>query len=140
MFGLLDRLSPTPTVKVSTAAQIEMTAMRRGDDLVVHLVNHSGREILLGGWYPLTEYMPVVRNIGVAIRLPDHADGHRLEPMLEPSHEPLVATTRDGYAHVNVEELEFMQSVVLEGYFAAIPYADCSSARAKLTTRRSIAL
>jgi hypothetical protein len=119
MWSLLDRIQPTPTVKVTTGAQVEMTTMRRGADLIVHLVNHSGRELLIGNWYPLTEYMPVIRDIDVAIRLPNGADRLRVEPTLEPSHEPLTAITRDGYAHMNVDELEFMESVVVPEYYVA---------------------
>ncbi|TVQ19363.1 MAG: hypothetical protein EA382_16525 [Spirochaetaceae bacterium] len=116
MWSLLDRIQPSPIVKVSTGAQVEMTTMRKGDDLIVHLVNHSGRELLIGNWYPVTEYMPVIRDIGVAIRLSGGASLPTM-PMLEPSHEPLAATSRDGYAHVTVPELEFMQSIVVAGHF-----------------------
>ncbi|NLF38357.1 hypothetical protein GX586_02860, partial [bacterium] len=114
LFSLIDRLLPTPVVKVSTRAQVEMVALRKGDDLVVNLVNHSGRERLLGYWYPLTEYMPLIRDIGVALRV----DGIEPRVRLEPSGGPVACTIRDGYAHLVVPELEFMQSIVAEKYFA----------------------
>ena len=40
---LLDRLLPDPLVRITTRAQVEVSALRQGEDLIVHLVNHSGR-------------------------------------------------------------------------------------------------
>ncbi|MBD3240140.1 MAG: hypothetical protein GF331_06105 [Chitinivibrionales bacterium] len=113
-FSLIDRLLPRPLVRVDTRAQIEMVAVRKGDDLIVHLVNHSGRERLLGYWYPLTEYMPAIRDIPMAIRIDDKKPSmHRA-----PSGAELTYTVDDGYAKLTLDELEFMESVVVEGYFA----------------------
>ncbi|TFH03933.1 MAG: hypothetical protein E4H09_04420, partial [Spirochaetales bacterium] len=114
LFTLLDRILPHPIVRVDTKAQLESTTMRKADDLIVHLVNHSGREVLLGNWYPLTEYMPIIRNIEVGIR----AAGASMSLRLQPSDVELTPILENGYARVTVPELEYMQSLVIPGYFA----------------------
>ena len=114
LFSLQDRLLSKPIVRVDTNAQVEMTTMRKGDDLIVHLVNHSGREVLLGNWYPMTEYMPIIRDVPVRIRM----DGRQAKLHLEPAGTKLTSVPEDGYARVTVPELEFMQSIRVPGHFA----------------------
>lgn len=114
ILNLVDRMLPRPLARVDTRAQVEMVAVRKGDDLIVHLVNHSGRERLLGYWYPLTEYMPIIRDIAVSIRIDTRTPSIRLEP----SGATVGYTVEDGYARFGVEALEFMESVVVERYFA----------------------
>ncbi len=114
ILSLVDRLLPHPIARVDTRAQVELVAVRKGDDLIVHLVNHSGRERLLGYWYPLTEYMPTIRDIPVAIRVDTCTPSIRLEP----SGATVSWTVEDGYARFRLEALEFMESVVVEHYFA----------------------
>ena len=112
ILGLIDRLLPDPMVKVETRAHVEMAAMRRGDDLIVHLVNHSGVERLGGYWAPVTEYIPHIGGIRVAIR----GLTSRSRVRREPSGKPLVA--RNGAVRVG---LDIMESLVVEKYFKNQP-------------------
>ncbi len=113
VFGLMDRLLPRPLVRVHTKAQVEMVAVRKGSDLIVHLVNHSGREQLLGYWYPLVEYMPELRDIAVEIRV----DERRPPARYAPSGAPAQYDVTDGYAQLMINELHFMESIVMRGFF-----------------------
>lgn len=117
-FEMIDRLLPAPIARATTKAQVELTTMRKGDDLIVHLVNHAGREVKLSNWYPLTEYMPIIREIPVAIRVPASSGSTAPTIELHPGATRLDATVRDGYAHVTVGELEYMQSLRVAGHFA----------------------
>jgi hypothetical protein len=114
LLELLDRVLPEPLVKVKTAAQVELSVMRKDDDLVVHLVNHSGRERLGGYWYPVTEYIPEIRGIEVAIRM-----GGRGEAVLSvPGNQALAPRRMEGYVRFTLPPLYVMQSVCVPGYFA----------------------
>jgi hypothetical protein len=114
LLGLVDRLLPDPVVRVSTRAQVEVVAGRKGENLVVHLVNHSGRERLGGHWYPVTEYIPEVRDVRVAVRDAAHVG----EALLVPEGEGL-SCARDGdYAEFTVPRLHVMASLLVPGYFA----------------------
>ncbi|MBI5725691.1 MAG: alpha-L-fucosidase [Planctomycetes bacterium] len=117
VFGLIDRLLPDPLVRVPTKAQMEMVALRKGDDLIVHLVNHSGRERLGGYWSPLTEYMPEIRDIPVAIRA-WRTTAVAGEIFLMPSKQPVDYRAEDGYLKLTVPRLEFMESILAKGYYA----------------------
>ena len=108
ILGWIDRLLPDPVVKVTTPAHVEMSVRRRGKDLIVHLVNHSGIERLGNYWAPATEYIPHIEDIRVAVR--SLADGVKVR--LEPSGQPVTA---DGGCVV--VGLDIMQSLVVEGYF-----------------------
>jgi hypothetical protein len=114
IFGLIDRLLPDPSVRVETRAQVEMVALRKGNDLIVHLVNHSGRERLLGYWSPLIEYMPEIRDIPVSIRI-----GKKSPAMaFAPSGVKIQYERKDGYASFSVPSLHFMESIRVAQYFA----------------------
>jgi hypothetical protein len=110
---LLDRVLPDPLVKVDTRAQVELSVMRRGADLVIHLVNHSGRERLGNYWYPVTEYIPEIRDIAVSIRAPRGS----LAVQCVPDQTALPTQLRDGYLHAIVPRLHVMQSLCVPGYF-----------------------
>ena len=114
ILSLIDRLLPRPIARTNTPAQVEMVLLRNGANLVINFVNHSGRERLLGYWYPLTEYMPLIRDIPVAVRV----DNRKLTMRFEPSGKRVKYTVADGYAHITLPELEFMESIVVENYFA----------------------
>jgi hypothetical protein len=113
VFKLMDRLLPDPLVRVETRAQIEMVATRKERDLIVHLVNHSGRERLLGYWYPLTEYVPEIRDIPVSIRLGKGSPAMTFAP----SGAKVEYECKDGYAKFTVPSLHFMESIRVPGYF-----------------------
>lgn len=115
LFGLFDRLLPDPLVRVTTRAQVEMAAVRQGDDLIVHLVNHSGRERYGSYFYPVIEYIPEIRDIGVSLRLPP--EGMKL--FAQPSGKTIPWTaTPDCRAAFVVPKLEVMETIVAPGYFA----------------------
>ena len=52
LLDIIDRLLPEPVVRVDHPAAIEVVARRRGDDLIVHLVNRSGGIELPPWWLP----------------------------------------------------------------------------------------
>lgn len=112
---LMDRLLPDPLLRVTTPAQVEAVAMRKAADLIVHLVNHSGKERLGGYYYPVTEYMPEIRDIGVSVKL----DRPGREIFAVPARRKLPFTVRDGRAEMTIPSLKFLESILLPGYFAA---------------------
>jgi putative glycosyl hydrolase-like family 6 (GHL6) protein/glycosyl hydrolase family 42 (putative beta-galactosidase) len=114
VLDLVDRLLPDPIARTSTRAQVEMSLVRKGDDLIVHLVNHSGRERLGGYHYPVTEYIPEIREIGVAVKAPSRP----VKVLSVPDPRELAIEERDGYLHFTSPPLHAMQSFALEGYFA----------------------
>ncbi len=111
---LVDMLMPEPLVRVDAPAQVEMTAMRKGDDLIVHLVNHSGREVLVAGWLPVTEYIPELRDIKLSVR----ASKEGLSVVSAPDGTVMETVYNDGYMKFNVPSLEIMRSFRIKGYFA----------------------
>lgn len=116
VLNLVDRLLPEPIARVETPAQVELALMRKGDDLIVHLVNHSGRERLGYYHYPVTEYLPEIREIGLAIKAPA---GSAATVKSVPSGQEIACEQHDGYLHFVSPPLRALQSFVLEGYFTA---------------------
>jgi hypothetical protein len=113
LLAQVDRLLPDPIVKASTPAQVEMVVLRKGDDLIVHLVNHSGREQLAGHWYPVFTYMPEIRGVECRIRLA----GRGMDVLSVPSGQQMEWHEDAGYAVVRVPSLEIMSSLTVPGYF-----------------------
>ncbi|TVR50436.1 MAG: hypothetical protein EA425_09930 [Puniceicoccaceae bacterium] len=113
VLAIIDRLLPRPIARIETPAQVELVTMRRKRELIVHLVNHSGRESLLNGWYPVTEYMPVIRDLPLLIR----ADGRPIEAVLEPAGRTLPGASSGDDLQFRIPELEFMQSIRIPDYF-----------------------
>ena len=116
MLDLIDRLLPDPRVRVETPALVEMATLRKGDDLIVHIVNHSGREFLAGYFSPVTEYIPEIRGVTCRIRL------KKGRPVPEVWHVPsrrraVVTRERDGIV-VRLPSLHLMASLAVPGYFA----------------------
>jgi hypothetical protein len=112
--SILDRLLPDPVARTTTPAQHELTSMRRGDDLIVHVVSHACRERLGTYWYPVIEYLPEVRDIRLSLR-----DNGRIRQILSvPDGTPLPTTRNAGRVHVTLPPLTVMQSVCVEDYFA----------------------
>jgi hypothetical protein len=113
MLELVDRLLPDPLVRAHTDAQVELAVMRKSDDLIVHLVNHSGREQLGGYYHPVTEYMPELRGIRLAIRT--GVPGATLR--LEPGARRVKTAVRKGYLTLSIPSLQFMETVRVQNYF-----------------------
>ena len=113
LLSLVDRLMPEPAARITTRAQVEMSLMRRGDDLLVHLVNHSGKERLGGYYYPVTEYIPEIRDIEVAVR------STAARPVLRvPQGERVAAEQSGAYLRFRVPALHVMESFLVPSYFA----------------------
>lgn len=112
LLGLVDRLWPDAIARADTPAQVELVTTRRDNDLVLNLVNHSGKVTLGGFFHTLIEYVPPIRNVDVSVR------GEVPEAMLIPGKGTLEPVERDGWSIFTVPELEYMQTLVIPGYFA----------------------
>ena len=113
LLSLIDRLVPDPLARVDTPAQVELSLLRKGSDLVIHIVNHAGRERLSGWVFPVTEYIPEIRGVTLRLRV-----GRRRPRITRvPSRRPVRYTVRDGYAVVKCPALREMESFVAPGYF-----------------------
>jgi len=113
LLSLVDRLLPNHVARIWTPAQVEMTAMRREGDLLVHLVNHSGNERPGNYWYPVTEYIPEIRDIQVAIR-----SERPLVVLRVPQRADVACELADGYLRFRLPALHIMESFLVPGYFA----------------------
>ncbi|MGE5557626.1 MAG: alpha-L-fucosidase [Bacillota bacterium] len=114
---LTDILLPEPICRVETPARVEMTAVKKGTDLIIHLVNHSGKETLVNGWLPVTEYIPKVYDIKLSIKAPPH----ECKIISAPDGNTMEAVAENGYLKFNVPFLEIMRSFRLNGYFNDVP-------------------
>jgi hypothetical protein len=112
LLRVIDALLPDPLVRVETPAQVEMSAARKGEDLVVHLVNHSGKERLGGYWSPVTEYIPEIRGIRVAVR----GLTSRSRVRREPAGRAVAVRARKGGGEWRAT-LGIMESFVVPRYF-----------------------
>ena len=113
LLSLVDRLLPEPVARIKTRAQVEMSVMRRGDDLLLHLVNHSGKERLGNSWYPVTEYIPEIRDIEVSIRSATPLPVQRV-----PRGERMATEQSGGYMRLRLPALHVMESLLVPSYFA----------------------
>lgn len=111
---LYQRLYPRPLVLVDGPRQLEMTAVRRENNLIVHLVNHNGKEIFAGKGkgYRFVEYIPEIRNIYISIR-DASPDGIRSVPngVIDQSW------LANGYLVIRLDSLHIMNSICLPGYY-----------------------
>jgi len=110
---LMDRLLESPMVSVKTKAQVEMVAVRKEDDLIVHLVNHSAKEVLAGYWCPILEFIPELRDIEIsieALREDYELQSFPCETQIKPTYvaKRLIFT---------VPSLEIMNSYRVKDYF-----------------------
>jgi hypothetical protein len=111
LLQLLDRVLPDPVARIDTPAQVELCTMRKGNDLILHLVNHSGRERLGNYWYPVTEYIPEIRDIALTIR------GQVREARLQPAGEALKLQTDSAFSRTTIPSLQVMQTIAVPRYF-----------------------
>ncbi len=96
IIGLVDTLLPEPLVKLTTPAQVEMVAVRKADDLIVHLVNHSGKEILAGWWCPVVEFIPELYGLKLSVK--ENLNAKR-------------------YLEFDIPKLKIMESIRIKEYF-----------------------
>ncbi len=113
LFSLMDRLLPEPVFKIETPAQVEATALRQGNDLLVHLVNNSGKVRLGDHYYPSIEYMPEIRDIRVSIKRSN--TNQTVEHL--PSGQKVEVLQAGAYASFIVPSLEFLESFRIAGSF-----------------------
>jgi len=111
---LMDRLLPRPIVSVQTKAQVELVVMRKADDLIIHLVNHSAKEVLAGYWCPVLEFIPELRDIAISVA------AIREDYVLQAF--PGGTQSKPTYAcerlEFNVPSLDIMNSYRIKNYFA----------------------
>jgi hypothetical protein len=110
---MVDELLEQPVARLETPAQVELSLLRKGDDLVMHVVNHAGRE-RMGGWvFSVTEYIPEIRGISLRLRV-----GRRKPKIWRvPGHKLMPYKVSKGYAVVTCPPLHEMESFVVPGYF-----------------------
>lgn len=117
LLALVDRLLPDPLVRVEAPPYVQMSAMRRGNDLVVHLVNLSGERhvgmVRAQKYTPMTETVPDLRDIRVRVR-----DNGKITAVHSvPGDRQLKHETQNGYAGVAIPSLHIMESIEIKAYF-----------------------
>ncbi|MFW6286814.1 MAG: hypothetical protein ACOC29_02625, partial [Candidatus Sumerlaeota bacterium] len=110
---LVDNLLTDPVARVDTEALVELVSLRKGDDLIVHLVNHSAREDLANYHYPVHTWMPEVRDLECRIR----TEGRNLEILEVPEKDKIEWREEDGFAVFNIASLKFLSAVTVSNYF-----------------------
>ncbi len=110
----LDRLLPEPCARLHTRAHVELVATRKANDLIVHLVNHSGREFLGGYYYPMTEYVPVIPDLKLSLH--PNAAGKKLR--LASSNEVLEPAMDGNRPQLLNLSLHYHEAVVVADFFA----------------------
>jgi hypothetical protein len=105
---LVRRLFPTPTVEVRGSSVVDVSLVRLGDKLAVHLVNVTGPH--WDAQKPLVDAIPPIGPIELSIRTPSKPAGLRLEP----AGQPLAFEYRDGKAVCTVPKVEIHSVVVVE--------------------------
>lgn len=116
---LLGLLLPDPIAEARFPAQIELSAMRQGGDLIVHFVNHSGKEEFAGvnmRHLPVTEYVPPLYDIPVSIKSP----AGRCEVSSYPDGIVSGLEEDGGRLSFLLKKLEIMASVRVTGYFMEV--------------------
>jgi hypothetical protein len=114
MLGLVGRLLPDPIARLTAPPHVELVLTRRDNDLFVHLVNHSGKDLLSKEGVPVMFHAPEIRGIRLEIRT--GPAGARV--CATPSGKELPCTTRGEYTELAVPRLGIMESVCMAGYFA----------------------
>jgi len=125
LLALVDRHLPDPIVRLSAPPHVELVLTRRGDDLLIHLVNHSGKELmsrdpvdrhllLMSERLPVMFHTPEIPDIRLEIKT---AAADTVVCAL-PSGEELSCAVVGDYATVVVPRLRIMESLCVPGYFA----------------------
>lgn len=117
LLELIALARPEPIAHLDTAARVELSLMRQGDDLVLHLVNHSGHERPCPPYYTVTDYMPELRDLPLSLRV----GKARPEIHRAPGGAALPYTVADGRAQIRVPSLTHLESLVVTGYFRNAP-------------------
>ncbi len=113
VLDVIDRLLPDPIVRSHAPPNVETSVMRRGDDLIVHLVNHNARERKSAGYVSVVHHIPELRDVRLEVRA---APG--VERVLSvPDERELPGRESDGYLQLVLPRLHIMESLLLPGYF-----------------------
>lgn len=110
---LIDEVAAPAPVRINTRADVELSLLRKNDDLIMHLVNHSGKETVCSWVFPMTDYLPDINDIEVAIQLSDQ----RPSITACPSGESIDYTLDNGIARFRAPTLEAMNTIVVHGYY-----------------------
>ena len=113
LLGLIDRLLPDPIARIEAPPHVEMVLMRRHDDLLVHLVNHSAKDVMSKGGVPVAFHTPEMRGLRLEIR----SGRRKLRVQALSSGRELPVTRAGGYAATSVRRLKALESVCVPGYF-----------------------
>ena len=106
----MNRRATQSEVESALRLVVEGTAAETGADFFRTLVRNLAQALeTTGAW--VTEYLPEIRDIGVAIR------GTGLHPVLVPEGRELGTRSVGGYTELTVPSLEVMQSIHVPGYF-----------------------
>ena len=117
VLALIDQIFSQPVARLEASAQIELSLLRKGNDLVMHLVNHAGQERLSGWVFPVTEYIPEIRGIKVMLR----TGRRRLEIVRVPGKKTISCKIDKGYSTFCCPPLHEMESFFIKGYFGSWP-------------------
>ena len=112
---LIDEVAAPAPVQIITRADVEMSLLRKKNDLVIHLVNHSGKETNCSWVFPMTDYLPDIHDIDVQVQLGDQS------PCISacPSGEDINYEKRAGVASFRAPTLQAMNTMVVHDYFKA---------------------
>ncbi|MFW6189256.1 MAG: alpha-L-fucosidase [Planctomycetota bacterium] len=110
---LIDRLLPDPVVRLHGPPNVETSVMRRGEDLIVHLVNHNARERTSAGYVAAEHHMPELRDVRLDVRA---APGVQ-RVLCVPDERELPWRESAGYVELVLPRLHIMESLLVPGYF-----------------------
>ena len=113
VLDVLDRLLPNPTVRPHTPPDVEVSLLRRGTDLIVHLVNHNCRERKANGYVAIVHHIPELRDLRLDVRMAPGVE--RVLSVPDESEVPWRESA--GYIEIIVPRLHIMESLLLPGYF-----------------------
>ena len=113
LLQLIDDVADAAPARIQTRADVEMSLLRKDDDLVIHLVNHSGKETTCSWVFPMTDYLPDINDIDIEIPIGD------AQPCMTacPSGENINYTVDNGVARFRAPTLSAMNTIVVHGYY-----------------------
>ncbi len=113
LLELVDRLLPDPIVRSEAPPNVETAVLRRGDDLLVNLVNHNARERKSAGYVSVVHHMPELHDVRLRVRCAPGVG----RVLSVPEERELPFRESAGYLEIVVPRLHIMESLLLPGYF-----------------------
>jgi hypothetical protein len=114
IMSVTDKLMPEPMVRLVTDAPVEMSLMRKDNDLIIHLLNHGGTEVKSWGWAQTTKYMPKIPGICLSVQPGKSGNSPDISVF---SSEYSVQISDDGRIEISGICLHIMESVRIKDYF-----------------------